>query len=263
MPSSSRSRAANVVTAPSPRAPATGAPTRPPARRPARRRRARTSTRRRRVVEARDVAPHRDDAPDERARSRTRTATVSPRCMQSRSDVGQRAVVLPALERGPRPLLLVGAPLGADRVGSGELRLVEHARRFEQIVDLACTARSGRDGTAAEAVATVVRMRPPASRRLRVALVVVASCSAPGLRGRRTQRVDARADRRDRTTDADDRQGRACSTCTSSTGRSTSAPGQNMIDTNKYRIPQPTEDGWIVGFSPTCSSPTARCRRST
>jgi plastocyanin len=27
-------------------------------------------------------------------------------------------------------------------------------------------------------------------------------------------------------------------------------PGQNLIDTNKYRIPQPTEDGWIVGFRP-------------
>ena len=27
-------------------------------------------------------------------------------------------------------------------------------------------------------------------------------------------------------------------------------PGQNVIDTNKYLIPQPTEDGWIVGFKP-------------
>ncbi len=28
------------------------------------------------------------------------------------------------------------------------------------------------------------------------------------------------------------------------------APGQNLITTNKYRVPQPTEDGWIVGFKP-------------
>ena len=27
-------------------------------------------------------------------------------------------------------------------------------------------------------------------------------------------------------------------------------PGQNVIDTNKYLIPQPNEDGWIVGFKP-------------
>ncbi|MDQ1430883.1 MAG: hypothetical protein QOF40_1485 [Actinomycetota bacterium] len=27
-------------------------------------------------------------------------------------------------------------------------------------------------------------------------------------------------------------------------------PGQNVIDTNKYRIPQPEHDGWIVGFKP-------------
>jgi plastocyanin len=27
-------------------------------------------------------------------------------------------------------------------------------------------------------------------------------------------------------------------------------PGQNLIDTNKYLIPQPKEDGWIVGFKP-------------
>ncbi len=27
-------------------------------------------------------------------------------------------------------------------------------------------------------------------------------------------------------------------------------PGQNLIETTRYRIPQPTEDGWIVGFRP-------------
>ena len=27
-------------------------------------------------------------------------------------------------------------------------------------------------------------------------------------------------------------------------------PGQNVIETSQYRIPQPTEDGWIVGFRP-------------
>ena len=27
-------------------------------------------------------------------------------------------------------------------------------------------------------------------------------------------------------------------------------PGQNVIDTNEYRIPQPEVDGWIVGFKP-------------
>jgi plastocyanin len=27
-------------------------------------------------------------------------------------------------------------------------------------------------------------------------------------------------------------------------------PGQNVIDTNKYRVPQPEENGWIVGFKP-------------
>ena len=27
-------------------------------------------------------------------------------------------------------------------------------------------------------------------------------------------------------------------------------PGQNVIDTNKYLIPQPAQDGWIVGFKP-------------
>ena len=27
-------------------------------------------------------------------------------------------------------------------------------------------------------------------------------------------------------------------------------PGQNVIQTNKYLIPQPKEDGWIVGFKP-------------
>ena len=34
-------------------------------------------------------------------------------------------------------------------------------------------------------------------------------------------------------------------------------PGQNIIETNKSRIPQPKIDGWIVGFTPTCGSPTA------
>src|SRR4051794_14432094 len=27
-------------------------------------------------------------------------------------------------------------------------------------------------------------------------------------------------------------------------------PGQNVINTNKYRVPQPEGDGWIVGFKP-------------
>jgi hypothetical protein len=27
-------------------------------------------------------------------------------------------------------------------------------------------------------------------------------------------------------------------------------PGQNIIETNKYTIPQPKIDGWIVGFTP-------------
>src|SRR5436190_23938124 len=27
-------------------------------------------------------------------------------------------------------------------------------------------------------------------------------------------------------------------------------PGQNVINTNQYRVPQPEGDGWIVGFKP-------------
>jgi plastocyanin len=35
-------------------------------------------------------------------------------------------------------------------------------------------------------------------------------------------------------------------------------PGQNVIDTNKYLIPQPKEDGWIVGFKPNLELPNGK-----
>jgi plastocyanin len=36
------------------------------------------------------------------------------------------------------------------------------------------------------------------------------------------------------------------------------APGQNLIDTNKNRIPRPTEDGWIIGFKPNLELPNGK-----
>ena len=35
-------------------------------------------------------------------------------------------------------------------------------------------------------------------------------------------------------------------------------PGQNIIETAKYRIPQPEEDGWIVGFRPNLQLPDGK-----
>jgi plastocyanin len=35
-------------------------------------------------------------------------------------------------------------------------------------------------------------------------------------------------------------------------------PGQNIIETAKYRIPQPREDGWIVGFRPNLKLPNGK-----
>jgi plastocyanin len=36
------------------------------------------------------------------------------------------------------------------------------------------------------------------------------------------------------------------------------APGQNLIQTNPYQVPQPTENGWIVGFKPNLKLPNGK-----
>ena len=35
-------------------------------------------------------------------------------------------------------------------------------------------------------------------------------------------------------------------------------PGQNLIQNSKFRVPQPTEDGWVVGFKPNLQLPDGR-----
>jgi plastocyanin len=36
------------------------------------------------------------------------------------------------------------------------------------------------------------------------------------------------------------------------------APGQNIIETNPYQIPQPSQDGWVVGFKPNLVLPNGK-----
>ena len=176
--------------------------------------------------------------------------TVSPRCMQSRTTSAR-----------PRPCSHRSSA-ARDHCSSSARHSARASAassdigvRFEQIAHPRATARfRGRS------VATVMRMRHRPRREVVVtvvlALLVAGGIVGDGARARpaRRRRPASRRDtappsttshRRRRSPDKDGVQHLHFEY-----GPLDIKPGQNVIETNKYLIPQPKEDGWIVGFKP-------------
>jgi len=103
-------------------------------------------------------------------------------------------------------------------------------------------------------------MRSPAVRRLPIALAVVlalgAALVASALGGDARAQTSVTADTTTTTRPKTDTNG--VQHLHLEYGPLEIQPGQNVIDTNKYLIPQPTEDGWIVGFKPNLRLPNGK-----
>ncbi len=111
-------------------------------------------------------------------------------------------------------------------------------------------------------VTSVVWMRSPAVRRVRIA-VVVAAVLGGGLLvaaagGSARAQVSITSDTAPPSTAKPTTDKSGVQHLKFEYGPLEIRPGQNVIDTNKYLIPQPKQDGWIVGFKPNLRLPNGK-----
>ena len=217
----------------------------------------RTSTGARRRTSMRATSsPTATTRPTTRSDPNAHASPVSPRCMQSRTTSARRGRA-PTVRARRATTRSSSARHSARTAAAPSVHVVGHRVRFEQIARRSAPpasplkARHYRDADA------LAGRRSPSSWRCSSA------AGSPRSRCERHARRRRPASRPTTAITDQHRQRRrptrtACSTCTSSTGRSTSRPGQNVIETNKYRIPQPKEDGWIVGFKPNLQLPNGK-----